>query len=282
MYFNNRKMRNLENRIIDELKNEGIEAESVEIIKNGVPCKGIRVCKEGSSVCPIVYYSEQDTYEQFMMRVQAALESDVPQISVGMFTDPKFVRSHVYLAVQKQSKEDIVKREYLNLEIFMRVMLDLGEQAGAGSVKVTPGLVAQLSTTEEALWEYAAANSRKEASVRSMSELLGLPDTDGEQSLYVAKTGQLTGGAAVLYYPEVFREFCEDHGEGACYMLPSSTEEVIVLRGSALADGGLSMDELVHMVETINEDQVDPILRLTPAVFRYSVDTDEIDVVATL
>ena len=36
------------------------------------------------------------------------------------------------------------------------------------------------------------------------------------------------------------------------------------------------------MVETINADQVDPILQLEPAVYRYSIDTDEIGVVATL
>ncbi len=65
-------------------------------------------------------------------------------------------------------------------------------------------------------------------------------------------------------------------------MLPSSTEEIIVLKGSALAEGGLSMGELVRMVQTINADQVDPILQLEPAVYRYSIDTGEIDVVATL
>ena len=164
----------------------------------------------------------------------------------------------------------------------MRVMLDLGEQAGTGSVKVTPGLVEQLGIAEDELWKCASANSHAGSNIRSMAEVLGLPDTDGEQSLYVATTGQLTGGASVLYFPEIFHAFCEDHGEEACYMLPSSTEEIIVLKGSALAEGGLSMGELVRMVQTINADQVDPILQLEPAVYRYSVDTNEIDVVATL
>ena len=113
-----------------------------------------------------------------------------------------------------------------------------------------------------------------------MSEILGLPDDD--QPLYIATTGQMTGGASVLYFPEVFRSFCEDHGEEACYMLPSSTEEILVLRETALDDGLLTVDELVRMVETINEDQVDPVLQLEPAVYRYDNNTDEIDVVATL
>ena len=281
MYFDSRKMRNFENTIIETLRNEGIEAESIEIVKNGITCNGLRVIKKGCDISPIIYYSQQDTTEAFLSRVRSALLSDVSS-PTAMLTDPDYVRDHVYLAVQRQSKELLVKQKYLNIELIMRVMLDLGGPAGAGSVKVTPGLVAQFSITEDDLWDYAAANSLKEAIIRNMAEILGLPDTDDEQSLYVATTGQLTGGASVLFFPDVFKQFCEDHGEVECYMLPSSTEEIIVLKGSALADGGLSMGELVRMVQTINIDQVDPVLQLEPAVYRYSVDTDEIDVVATL
>ena len=284
MYFDNRKMRNFENRIVETLRNEGIkvEAEEIEIVKNGIPCKGIRICKEGSNICPVVYYSEQDTYEQIMFRIQTALESDVPHDSIKLLNDLNYVRNNVFLAVQKQSKEEIVKKEYLNLELFMRIMLDLGGPAGAGSVKVTPGLVAQLGIAEDELWKCASANSHAGSNIRSMAEVLGLPDTDGEQSLYVATTGQLTGGASVLYFPEIFHAFCEDHGEEACYMLPSSTEEILVLRETSLDNGRLTVNDLVRMVETINEDQVDPILQLEPAVYRYSIDSDEINVVATL
>ena len=281
MYFDNQKMRNFENSIIDTLKNEGIEAESIEIVKNGIPCKGLRVIKKGCDISPIIYYSQQDTTEAFLSRVRSALLSDVSS-PTAMLTDPDYVRDHVYLAVQRQSKELLVKQKYLNIELIMRVMLDLGEQAGTGSVKVTPGLVAQLGIAEDELWKCASANSHAGSNIRSMAEVLGLPDTDGEQSLYVATTGQLTGGASVLYFPEIFHAFCEDHGEEACYMLPSSTEEILVLRETALDDGLLTVDELVRMVETINEDQVDPVLQLEPAVYRYSIDTDEIDVVATL
>ena len=281
MYFDNGKMRNFENNIIDTLRNEGIEAESIEIVKNGIPCKGLRVIKKGCDISPIIYYSQQDTTEAFLSRVRSALLSDVSS-PTAMLTDPDYVRDHVYLAVQRQSKELLVKQKYLNIELIMRVMLDLGEQAGTGSVKVTPGLVEQLGIAEDELWKCASANSHAGSNIRSMAEVLGLPDTDGEQSLYVATTGQLTGGASVLYFPEIFHAFCEDHGEEACYMLPSSTEEILVLRETALDNGRLTVNDLVRMVETINEDQVDPILQLEPAVYRYSIDTDEIGVVATL
>ena len=273
-------MRNFENLVMKRLREEGIVAESIEIVKNNVSCKGIRVYKEGSDVSPIVYYSEQENVEAFLQRVYDTLNSDIKN-PVMRLTDPVYVKDHVYLSVQKPGEEDVVRKQYLNLELFMRITLDLGGQTGNGSVKVTPGLVAQLGIAEDELWRCASANSHAGASVRSMSEILGLPDTDGEQSLYVATTGQLTGGASVLYFPEVFKSFCENYGEEACYMLPSSTEEILVLRETALDDGYLTVDELVHMVETVNK-QVDPLIQLTPAVYRYSIATDAVEIIATL
>jgi len=270
-------------RIIDGLKAEGIDAESVEIVKNGVPCKGIRIINSDSTVCPIVYYSEQETVETFLMRVRSIVEKGMPQNSVKLLANSEYVKEHSYLAVQRKSTENIVKKEYLNLELIMRVMLDLGDQTGAGSVKITSPLIEQLGVSENELWGCASENTYKEATIRSMAEILGLPTMDeDDRSLFVASSGQMTGGASALYFPKIFNQFCEEHGERECYMLPSSTEEVIVLRGSELFGDGLSMEELVHIVQTINRDQVDPILQLEPAVYRYSTDSDTVEIVAAL
>ena len=281
MYFNNEKMGNNENIIFEILKNEKIKFESIEIIKNGIPCKGIRIYKDGSDINPVVYFSDQETIEQFMMRVRAALKCEVPN-PMAKLRDPDYVKTHVFLALQKRGKEEIVKTEYLNLELFMRVILDLGEQVGVRSVKVTESLVKQLGTSADELWHCATVNSRNDASIRNITEILGLPEMDDEQSLYVATTGQLIGGASILYFPGVFKQFCEDYGEAECYMLPSSTEEILVVRGSLLADGAISMSKLIQMVVKINREQVDPIIQLEPAVYRYSISTDAVAIVATL
>ena len=68
MYFDNQKMRNFENSIIESLRNEGIEAESVEIVKNGIPCKGVRVIKPGSDISPIISLTWVNRQERDLSR----------------------------------------------------------------------------------------------------------------------------------------------------------------------------------------------------------------------
>ena len=269
-------MRKIEERIIDELKNEGIDAESVEIVKNGIPCKGIRICYADGTVCPIVYYSEHETVDSFMERVRDVLAKDTTSFGVERLTDWSYVKEHAYLSVQKRGTEDFIKRPYLNLEIVLRIYLDLGDEAG--SVKVTSGLIDQLGITEETAWEAACDNTRRHISVRNLADILGGEPSEDDM-LYVATAGQ-HGGAAALCYKEVFREFCLNHGEADVYILPSSTEEVLVIPGSKVGIM-LTVRDLAQMVDSINRSQVDPIIQLEPAVYRFSLMEDTISIAAT-
>ena len=88
--------------------------------------------------------------------------------------------------------------------------------------------------SEEDYWKAAEKNTASAAFICSMAEMLGLY-ADSDDMLYVATT-HLPGGASVLYLPDLFRQYCEEHGEDMCYILPSSAEEVIVIAGSKLGD----------------------------------------------
>ena len=268
-------MKTLEEKIFDELKNEGIEAEKIEIVKNGVPCKGIRICTADTAVCPVVYYSEHETVETFMARVRDALAKDTAPLGVERLSDWSYVRNHAYLSLQKRGTEGIVKKPYLNLELVLRIFLDLGDEAG--SVKATGGLVDQLGVTKEEIWQAAETNTRSHITVRSMAEVLGLGSEDEDQ-LYVVTAG-MYGGAAALFYSEVFRKFCEDHGEAEAYILPSSVDEILVLPGSSVGRM-ITVDELARMIQTINAGQVAPIMRLPAEVFVYDLASNSIKIAA--
>ena len=276
MYFDNQKMRNFENSIIESLRNEGIEAESVEIVKNGIPCKGVRICNMDGTVSPIIYYSEHETVESIMSRIRDVLSTDTTSFGVERLTDWNYVKDHAYLSVQKSGTEDIVKKPYLNLEIVLRIYLDLGDETG--SVKVTNGLIDQLGITEETVWKAACDNTRRHISIRNMAEVLGGQPTD-DDTLYVVTAGQ-HGGAAALYYKDVFREFCLDHGEADVYILPSSTEEVLVIPGSKVGVM-FSVLDLAQICDSITNSQVEPIIQLEPAVYRFNLVEDTISIAAT-
>ena len=266
-------MRKHGEEVIEILRKQGMEAENVEIVKNGVPCKAIKICGANDSVAPVIYYSEQDTVEELMVRIHEVLKAAVPDVDAEQLMDWKQIHSRVYLSAQKQSNEKVVKKSYLNLELIVRIEVSIG--CDTGSVKMTNDMLHRINADEADIWKAAVENTYRSISVRSMAETIGMEPTD-EDSLYIASAGR-SGGASVLYFADAFRKYCEENGESECYILPSSTEEVIIVSRTGIG-ASLSVHELADMVRTINAAQVDPIIQLEPAVYRYSVTADVVEI----
>lgn len=112
-----------------------------------------------------------------------------------------------------------------------------------------------------------------------MADLLPVPDFGGNP-LLVGDAEQLQEGACILAFPEVFRSYCTEHSEEQLIILPSSTQEVIILPGSGL-NQYLSVEDLTGMVASVNEAEVDPKLQLDPVVYRYSLAADHVEIAGT-
>ena len=266
-------MRKHEEDVIEILRKQGMEAENVEIVKNGVPCKAIKIYGANDTVAPVIYYSEQDTVEELMSRIREALAAVVPEVDAEQLMDWEQIHSHVYLSAQKKSNEKVLKRPFLNLELIVRIEVNLGHETG--SVKMTNDMLHRIDADETTIWKAAATNTHRNVSVRSIAEIIGM-EPEEKDSLYIASAGR-SGGASVLYFADAFRRHCEEKGETECYILPSSTEEVIIVPGSGIG-ASLSVHELANMVRTINAEQVDPIIQLEPAVYRYSVADNAVEI----
>ena len=279
---------NLENRTKSELLNDelkkdlqsrGLEPYEVTTIKNGVPCTGITFRGLQGNVSPVIYYSEDESIEAFHQRLFSVIDAETPAIDVNLLRDWSYVREHVYPAVHRCGSEDIIKRNYLNLEAYLRIELLLDDKIG--TVKILPWMLDCWNVSEDELWEAAMQNGNGRYHIRSMSEMLGIPGDDAE-SMYVATTDEISDGAAAILFPELFHRFCEEHGEQALIILPSSTQEMMVIPESALSMMNIDAAYLAQMVHEINEAQVEPRLQLQAAVYRFSLDTDEITVLAVL
>ena len=266
-------MLNLEN-CRKELLTQGIETEEIALIKNGVECRGIRIINS-DGVMPVVYYSETDTMDEFMKRIEAVVSREKPQVDPRKLMEWEYVRNNLYVSVQRRSNEDIVKRPYLNLDMTMRIYMKISDNLG--TVKMTRSLMENIGVSEEVLWNIAVSNSRNKYHISNMAEILGAEDTgDG---LYVVTAEELIDGASALYFPEIFAEFCQSRGEKTCYILPSSTQEVIVLPESMICGSFCDPAELCEMVRIINAEQVDPLIQLQPVVYRLT-ESGEIEIVA--
>lgn len=273
-------MLNIE-KLEKELRNEGIESELITVVKNNVPCKGIRVItSENESISPVIYFSEQDTLESFLFKIHAVLELGDPQIDLKNLTNRKYVKEHITLGIQRKSANvSLVKKELLNLELYLKITLNLKNTNDVGTCKLNRELQNRLNVTEKELWEAAFANTVSHYSIKSMYEMCGVENTD-DCMMYVV-TSSLQNAATALCFPELFSEFCAEKGEDGCYILPSSTEELIVLPQSAVKKAGMSVTDLANMVQSVNEEAVEPEIQLDPIVYYYNIGCNKIQIVAT-
>lgn len=272
-------MLNIE-KLKKELRNEGIESELITVVKNNVPCKGIRVItSENESISPVIYFSEQDTLESFLFKIHAVLDLGDPQIDLKNLTDWKYVKEHITLGIQRKSANvSLVKKELLNLELYLKITLNLKNTNDVGTCKLNRNLQEQLKVAEKGLWEAAYENTFKSYSIRNMYEMCGVENTD-DCMMYVV-TSSLQNAATALCFPKLFKEFCADKGEAGCYILPSSLEELIVLPASAVERSGMCASSLANMVQSVNAEAVEPEIQLDAVAYYYSTESNDIQIVA--
>ena len=86
----------------------------------------------------------------------------------------------------------------------------------------------------------------------------------GDVLFYVATYQDKAYGAGILAIPEVLHSFCESKGYSRINILPSSTEEIIIL-----PDEEADPETLAALVDDVNTSTVDEVLQLDPAVYLY-------------
>ena len=272
-------MLNIE-KLKEILKEEGIESEQITITKNNVLCQAIRIIlPEHPSVSPVIYYNSEETLESFLFKIHAVLDLGDPQIDVKKLTDLDYVKSHLTLGIQRKSTNtNLVKKEILSLELYMKITLELKNTDEIGTCKLNRNLQEQLNVSEKELWEAAFANTVSHYSLKSMYQLCGIDDND-DCMMYVV-TSSLQNAATALCFPALFKKFCDEKGEDGCYILPSSIEELIVLPHSAVQRAGMRASDLANMVQSVNEEVVEPEIQLDPVVYFYDCTLNEIDIIS--
>lgn len=266
--------KNLEN-IKNELAMRGIRAEEVEVVKNGISCVGFQIITN-SNVRPVVYYSQNETLSSFMEKIDAAMKH-LPDFNFAVLKDKDCVISNLYVTVQRRCEQhDVLAFDYLNLEAVMRLRISFDDQEERGSIKVSSLLLEMAGITAEDAWEAALCNMKTAICVRSMAAVLGMPEELFPAPFHVVTTENGMDGASALLYPEIFNSYCQQHEIDACIILPSSTQEVLVVPD----EDGICYDDFAGMVNEVNNEEVDPMIRLDPVVYRYDIVSNEIKIVA--
>ena len=203
------------------------------------------------------------------------MNPELCRIVENMLKDVVLLRDNAFITVNRRGgkRENRLQRDFLNVILGINIRIPGVD----GGIVVTRSLLEQIQVSEKEMWEAAYRNSSSKINVARMSDLLGMPTEDGEIMYVAVQSDGEPYGANALCFPEVFRRFCNQiHESDGVLLLPSSTQELIVLPIGGLG-GQHEVEELVQMVAEVNASgMVDESIQLDPAVYRYSVKTNEI------
>lgn len=262
------------------LQEENISGEVVTIPKNGIDYHGIRLSIPDSPfVSPVVYYSCNDSREDLIERIHSVLQMEVPSINPNRLNDWEYLKKHLYVGVQRQTCDfSIVKHKFLNLECYLYIVMDIGNEEKIGSIKLKKDFVSRLNIPEAIFWRTAFRNTASSYSFMTMADIL--QQSTGLSDIMYIVTSEYGKAASALTFPILFHRFCEEKEENSCYILPSSTEDLIILPGSFLAASQIDPVDLANLVYEINQDVVDPMIQLDPIVYYYDVVSKQVKIIS--
>ena len=168
--------------------------------------------------------------------------------------------------------EQSISKEFLDLSAVVRVILKMDKE-GMASMALSKGAAEILGMTEEEIYAAALANTLRLFPPKLMN--LGryvemsiggkLPFGEDEVTTYILTNQKEVDGAFYFMSPEVVGAIAEAL-EDDLYILPSSINEVLLVRASELEDG---VDELKEMVRDVNETVVSEKDILSYSVYYY-------------
>ena len=265
--------------IITELQNRGYKAEAQNAIKNGVELEGIRILTD-SNIAPIIYTDaiienaekENKSLDEVVSAIIGTFESYKSfSFDVNSLFDKDFVLNGLYIGLQKDSTEDIVKRtcDLDGIESYLYIRGE-ADKDGSYSIKVSKAILERANITEVEAWEKAEANTNAETSLESMakvlSEMMGFEyseEMDEMTPFYVISNKCKVKGASAILNKKVLSDFGKRYNTDKIVVLPSSVHEMLVAPYTEEID----LDTFTSMVEEVNNTQVEPTERLTDRAY---------------
>ena len=187
-----------------------------------------------------------------------------------------YLLQNVTLGIRKRNtKDNIVKRSFLDVDVYMKVNHILPNH-GKVTVKLSYEFVDSVGIPEEILWNCAYRNMENKFSITPLPVLFNLDY--GIPTLHVITTKNGYDGACALLYKEEFAKHCRNINVSYIYIIPSSTEELLLV-----ADNDeifYKPSELAKLVQEINSSIVDEKIQLSPTIYRFCEDTESISIAA--
>lgn len=258
------------NEIIAELNNRGYKAESVTVVKNGIEKVGI-VIGEGI-IRPTIYPNLNHTVNECVSEIINTYEN-TPKMNINTDKIVKwdYVKNNLQLCLQRKTNENILKRNYLDMEMYVRVKVTKD-----ATYKIKPGMFREVS--EDEIFARALLNAKENILVEDMAKMLAnmigcdiseLPDM-GETKMIVVTNKEKVNGAVAICDKELLSNIAREYNSNLV-ILPSSIHECIIH-----IDNDPNMETYSNMVREVNETQVEPEEVLSNHAYFFNKETCEI------
>ena len=270
--------------IINELTERNIVAKPVDVTKNGVVLKGITL--GDGPVCPTIYteqfkdYAEEDLEDvvDVVIYQYNKAKENMPVIDPNQLMNWNYIKDRLQLCLQPKGTEDILKRDFLDLEEYVRVIVETDGES-TGSFKVKPEHLNHLCATEtelfEAAWKCTEPTIIMQDMAQVVAEMIGMSidamEIQKENPIIVASNERKIHEAIAMKAVDKLAEVAERY-QSDLAILPSSIHEILLIP----VKEGMNFRELDVMVLSVNSNEVAPEEILSNHAYRYWKDTKEI------
>ena len=267
------------NTVVNELNKRGYKAELTSVFKNGI--EKVHVVIGNGKVRPSIDVDSllvdgAHNIDGIVSRAIAIYSNslntsfDVPNIITW-----NYAKDHLQLCLQGKTNEPILKRHYLDLEMYVRVKV-----SEDGTYKVKPGMFKEIS--EDEIFARALLTTKNNIVVEDMGKMLAemmggvldFADIMGAcppmpQPIVISNT-EKTFGSAGICDKELLSKIAKEHNSNFV-IIPSSIHECIIH-----LDNDPNMKEYNAMVREINATEVAPEEELSDYAYFFNKDTLEI------
>lgn len=248
------------------------------------------LCLNEGEVRPTVYldemYKQYTSGKNFDSVVEDAAKKmiigyeQIPNVDVkNIMRDKRKITFQLINTAENQKMlADIPHREFNDLSIIYRYIIDSETDKGVQSFVITNKVAAELKLNEKELYNLAMTNTKKlfPPVVHTMQDLLaqmGMSSIDLSVPvpMYIITNECNVHGATSMLYDDVIYDLANKLDTNL-YLLPSSIHEVIAIPFNSKSFSK-SLKDLEEMVYAVNMDQVDVSDRLSNEVYFYDKKT---------
>ena len=266
------------NDIINELNEMGYKVKEQYVMKNGVKMLGISIIDSDRYMIPVFYAediimkAEQTgatvkdiVNEMLQIHNDAVRESE--ELNKPLYFNREEFLKRIYVGVQKESTEDIIKSktEFDGIEKYLFLRIE-GLNGLIGSAKIYKRMLENADVEESEAWKIAEENVRKET---QLVEILAPPTMleDENEMLIISNKLEYRGASAGLD-KKVMKAFSEMVGTKKIMVLPSSIHEMILL---PYHESEYDVEICSEIVKITNENEVEPTEQLADRAYIIEV-----------